>query len=179
MIIFQSLYWALPLYLANMAPVLMKWLPFLDIPVDAGKQFQGASIFGSHKTWRGLVFAPLFGLITIFVQRKLYEQGGFFYSNSLLDYTAQQALWLGFLMGLGAILGDLAKSFFKRRMGRLPGSSWPPFDQLDFLFGGTALSAFLFFPGWRVFVVLLIVTPILHLGVNVIAYHLKLKKVAW
>ena len=37
MIVLQALYLALPIYFANMAPVLVQWVPFLDVPIDAGK----------------------------------------------------------------------------------------------------------------------------------------------
>jgi CDP-2,3-bis-(O-geranylgeranyl)-sn-glycerol synthase len=53
---------------------------------------------------------------------------------ALIDYTAHPLL-PGLLMGLGAGVGDLVKSFFKRRIDIEPGASWPVFDQLDFFIG--------------------------------------------
>jgi CDP-2,3-bis-(O-geranylgeranyl)-sn-glycerol synthase len=49
-------------------------------------------------------------------------------------------LSLGFLLGLGAMAGDAAKSFFKRRLGIAPGHPWIPFDQIDFQIGALLLA---------------------------------------
>src|SRR5437773_6411567 len=48
---------------------------------------------------------------------------------------------LGVLFGAGAMAGDSAKSFFKRRLGVEPGRPWIPFDQLDFVLGALVLVA--------------------------------------
>jgi len=77
------------------------------------------------------------------------------------------------------LIGDSVKSFFKRRLGRKPGSAWFPFDQVDFILGACLFTwPFVGF-GWEVFVILLVVTPVLHFVVNVIAYFIGLKKVWW
>jgi hypothetical protein len=49
--------------------------------------------------------------------------------------------WLatGLRFGFGAVAGDAAKSFFKRRLAIAPGSPWIPFDQLDFAVGALVL----------------------------------------
>jgi CDP-2,3-bis-(O-geranylgeranyl)-sn-glycerol synthase len=52
----RVLYFFVPAYLANMAPVLVgKRLAFLAVPLDFGASLRGARVFGDHKTWRGLV----------------------------------------------------------------------------------------------------------------------------
>src|SRR4051812_27852644 len=48
---------------------------------------------------------------------------------------------LGAWIGLGALSGDLVKSFAKRRRGILPGQAWIPFDQIDWLLGALAFAA--------------------------------------
>src|SRR5205085_1370376 len=58
----------------------------------------------------------------------------------LLDYQRHPVL-PGFLMGIGAIGGDAAKSFFKRQLGIAPGASWIVLDQLDFFLGASLLVA--------------------------------------
>jgi hypothetical protein len=44
-------------------------------------------------------------------------------------------LFFGFWIGFCALLGDLAKSFFKRQREIPPGKSWVPFDQIDWGIG--------------------------------------------
>lgn len=176
MIILQALYFALPMYLANMAPVLMKWLPVLDIPMDGGKKWRGKPLLGKNKTWRGFFVAIIFAVITIYVQQYFSDGTG---AVNLIDYNRPDIWLLGGLLGAGAIIGDAVKSFFKRQSGRPPGSKWFPFDQLDFVIGGLLLGSIIYFPGWPVVLIILIATPALHMLVNFIAYKIGIKNVPW
>jgi CDP-2,3-bis-(O-geranylgeranyl)-sn-glycerol synthase len=88
-------------------------------------------------------------------------------------------------LSLGAMLGDLTKSFFKRRLGMDRGDPLPIVDQLDFVIGAWVLT-YAFFSGWftlnftlPVIVVVLILSPLLHLGVNIIGFKLGKKKEPW
>ncbi|HLC97371.1 MAG TPA: CDP-archaeol synthase [Candidatus Nanoarchaeia archaeon] len=164
--IIQALYYFLPAYVANMAPVLFKWLPIGDKPIHQ-------KIFGSHKTWRGLIIAPVMGMLIFWLQKLAYESG--FQDLAIIDYS-DFSLVLGFLLGGGAILGDLVKSFFKRRHGIKAGQSWKPWDQLDFVFGALALSFFVYVPPAEAVLVLLVFSPILHMLVSYIGFLAKLKK---
>ena len=129
----KCIYFLLPAGLANMAPVLMKfWFKGLARPIDNGKTWRGKPLFGRSKTWRGLIFASLFGVMTFGLQQYLYNFESI-REISLFNYN-QYSLWLGLLMGLGAILGDLLKSMAKRRFNLAPGKSWIPFDQIDYSF---------------------------------------------
>jgi CDP-2,3-bis-(O-geranylgeranyl)-sn-glycerol synthase len=81
----------------------------------------------------------------------------------------------------GAMLGDIVASFIKRRTGRQRGAAFPGLDQLDFVVFALLL-AFLAAPNWfgevftlQVLVVIVVATPLLHLGTNAIAYALGLK----
>lgn len=179
MIILPSLYFALPMYLGNMAPVLVKKLPFLAIPVDGGATYRGEPLFGKNKTWRGIVFAVIFGVMTAYVQRWIGFYSGYFDSIALIDYNTNFALLLGGVMGFGAIMGDLLKSFFKRRFGITSGKPWVPFDQLDLAVGGLVFTSFLYWPGTVYAVTILLITPVLHWVTNVFAYLLRLKEVPW
>ncbi|MFA5029479.1 MAG: CDP-2,3-bis-(O-geranylgeranyl)-sn-glycerol synthase [Patescibacteria group bacterium] len=179
-VVWQAFYLAWPAYLANMAPVIFKnfgWLKFLDRPIDGGKKFGGDYLFGRHKTWRGLLAAIVGGALASFFQLILYRYQ-FFSSFSLFDYN-QQWLLVGLLGGLGAILGDLAKSFFKRRLKIASGRSWPVFDQLDFIFGFFVFVYLTVRPPLLVVVVVFLITLILHPLTNVFAYLLRFKKVWW
>ena len=85
----------------------------------------------------------------------------------------------------GAMLGDILASFLKRRTGRERGAAFPGLDQFDFVIAALALT-WLVAPEWfgtvftlPVLVVVLVLTPVLHVGTNVIAYALGLKQEPW
>ena len=104
LLIVQSLYFILPAYFANMAPVIVSRLNFLNKPLDFGKYWNGKPILGANKTWRGLFFAVLFGLLIFGLQKQLYVFP-FFQNISLINY-GEFGFALGFLLSFGAIAGD-------------------------------------------------------------------------
>lgn len=167
-ILLKSLYFFLPAYFANMAPVLLRWLPF-GIPIHQ-------KWFGRNKTWRGLVVAPLVGGLIFYLQKLAYSSG--FTQLALLDYSDFSVL-LGFLLGAGAILGDLAKSFYKRKADIPPGQRWFPWDQLDFVIGGITFSFFVYVPPAEVVLMLFIFSPVLHIAANHLGYWLRIRKEKW
>lgn len=171
----QGVWFIVPAGIANMVPVLFsRTLKFLDVPVDGGRTFRGQRLFGDHKTWRGMILAPLFGLLTFLLQRYL-SRFGFFSALSLFDYQ-NMSIWIGVLLGFGAIVGDLVKSFFKRRAKIAPGHSWFPFDQTDWIIGAFLFAAPLYFPGLRMLVVTFFSGIVLHILTNLIGYVLRIKK---
>lgn len=167
LLVLKSLYFFLPAYFANMAPVLLKGVPVLGIPVWRKK-------FGKNKTWRGLVAAVLMGILVFWLQKYLFRLD-FFYRLSFIDYSDFSWI-LGFLLGLGAILGDLAGSYFKRRQKIKEGESWKPWDQLDFVIGGMVLSWLVYVPSMGVILILLVVSPFLHMLFSWLGYKLGVKK---
>ena len=86
-------------------------------------------------------------------------------------------LVLGFLMAFGALLGDLVGSFIKRRIGLQSGEPAPIMDQLDFVVGALILSLLVVKISWEFFIIVAVLTLILHLGSNMIAYLLGIKDV--
>jgi len=180
-VIFQTFYLLLPAYLANMAPVIfgkLKCLRFSAKPIDGGQKLGQDFIFGSSKTWRGLITAVIFGMLAAGVQAILYSNYYFFYKLSFIDYRSDW-LWFGALAGLGAILGDLIKSFFKRRVGIHSGGVWLVFDQLDFIVGFFIAVWIFFKPSLIIVIIACLMTLVLHPLTNIIAYLLKFKKVWW
>lgn len=176
MFILKCLYLMLPAYFANMAPVIVKKINLFNFPIDFNKQFKNKPIFGKNKTYRGLIFGVAFGIIITYIQFLLYKSE-FFRSISFLDY--QNWLLLGLLMSLGALAGDLTKSFFKRRLGIKPGDKFVPFDQIDFV-----VAAFVFiypiFPATlEVFATTLILSFILDVIVNHLAFYLRIRGESW
>src|SRR3989338_11353728 len=121
----QCFYFMLPAYFANMAPVIVKKINILNLPIDFNKKISNKPIFGKNKTIRGLFFGVLFAIIIAYAQSVFYDNN-IIAGISLVDYS--NWLLLGFLMGFGAILGDLIKSFVKRRLDYKPGKPFVPWD---------------------------------------------------
>ncbi|WP_292347884.1 MULTISPECIES: CDP-2,3-bis-(O-geranylgeranyl)-sn-glycerol synthase [unclassified Methanoregula] len=148
-------------------------------PIDLGKTYSdGRRIFGDGKTWRGLVAGIASGIITGLV---LIWAAGRFPAAGLPPHTLLSVI----LLATGALLGDLVKSFFKRRFNRERGSKWPVADQYD-LVAGAFLLLLIGDPGWLfavvtipVLIVILIITPVLHRATNIIGYVFKVKEVPW
>ncbi len=150
-----------------MAPIFFQKMPFLAKPVHK-------KLFGKHKTWRGLLLAPLMSIIVFWLQKVAFSNG--FTSWALIDY-ADFSLLLGFLLGAGAILGDLVKSYYKRKGGLAPGERWIPFDQVDFIIGGLVLSWFVYVPSAKVVLILLIAGFFLQIIFKYLGFVLKLSDV--
>ncbi|HLC66103.1 MAG TPA: CDP-archaeol synthase [Candidatus Nanoarchaeia archaeon] len=176
--VIEVLYFLLPAYFANMAPILFKGtLHSLAKPIDGGKKWRGKEIFGSHKTWRGVLVAVLVGLLVFWIQQRLYWRY-VFKALSLFNYE-QMPIVLGALLGFGAILGDLAKSFAKRRLGKPSGARWFPFDQIDYPLGAMILGSLLFVPPLQVWIIGIVLSIILSSMVNFVAHKIGLKEVQW
>ena len=169
-LILQSLWFFLPAYLANMAPPLFKkWNLLNGLAVPINKR-----LFGKNKTYRGILAAVLFGMLIFIMQKFLYDYG-FIKSIALFDYNNASVI-LGFLLGFGAIFGDLIKSFLKRRLGIEPGKPFIPFDQLDFVVGALLFSSVIYAPPLKVIISIIIISPLLHLLVNRIGYYLHITR---
>ncbi|HTF89558.1 MAG TPA: CDP-archaeol synthase [Planctomycetota bacterium] len=142
-LLLEVLWFLLPMTAANMAPVFARHLlPTWDWPVDGGREFREARIFGSHKTWRGIVFGILAAALVSWLQSMVHERWSLAREIGVLDYGMHPLVY-GALLGAGALGGDLLKSFAKRRVGVPPGKSWIPFDQVDWMIGGLAVAALL------------------------------------
>ena len=83
------------------------------------------------------------------------------------------------LIPLGALLGDLAGAFLKRRIGIAPGGLLPIVDQVDFAIGAIVFSVPLAIVNWELAVTVLLITPPIHLLTNFLAYKMKLKRNPW
>lgn len=148
-----------------MMPVLVRRIPW-NCPMDFKLEIYNKRILGSHKTWKGFLFGIAGALFTGFVMQFYWP-----FDFSLI-------LW-SFLSGVGALLGDCIKSFFKRRINIKPGSSWIPFDQIDYSVGALLLGSVLYFPGWWQSVFIVTISFILHILVNHIAFFLRIRNEKW
>ncbi len=179
--IIQSLFYFLPAYCANAVPVILSrygLMNVLAIRVDFGLKFLGDDLFGSTKTYRGILGGVLGATFVILIQSIIYIYLPQFKSLFILEYNLPQILFLGGLMGLGEGLGDLFKSFIKRRLHIKSSAPFFPFDQLSFL-GALLLSMSLYVPSVGHILTILIVSPLLPVVANLIAFRLGLKKVWW
>lgn len=102
------------------------------------------------------------GIVTAGIQALLFFKADFFRTNTLVDYEKVDFILLGALMGGGALIGDLVKSFIKRRLDVPPGKPWFPWDQLDWIAGAMLLSSIVYVPP----VLVAAVTALLYVGVH-------------
>ncbi|WP_128476797.1 CDP-2,3-bis-(O-geranylgeranyl)-sn-glycerol synthase [Halorussus pelagicus] len=170
--------WAmLPAYVPNNAAVLAGG----GRPIDGGRTWNGRRVLGDGKTWRGTAVGTLVGAALGLVLNAVASNASDLLGVSLPTFPATVLLALP----AGAMAGDIAASFLKRRTGRQRGAAFPGVDQLDFVVFAL-LFAFLAAPAWfgdvftlPVVAVVVVVTPLLHLVTNAIAYALGLKDEPW
>lgn len=177
----QTLYLFLPAYAANMAPVVAKrfnvW-PSLARPLDGGRMLGAQPLLGEHKTVRGLLFGLTAGIVVALFQRWGVERSDLLGALSSGPHETVPPLLWGSALGGGALLGDLVKSFIKRRFGIPPGQRWFPWDQVDLILGAIILGRLVYPLPLAVMVTALVLTPLLGLVVNIGAYFLSVKE-AW
>jgi len=149
-----------PSYFANAMPLLFGGGRTLN---GGRKLSDGQPIFGSHKTVRGVVAGIVAGTLVGLAE-------------SPVDSRLVVA---GFMIGLGAVLGDLLGAFIKRRFHVEPGRAFPVLDQLDFILGGLLLGYWFFPIGVVAALLVIVVTPPIHLATNYGAYKLGIKKTQW
>lgn len=171
-LLIKSFWLLLPAAFGNMAPVLFKWIPFLNVPVDLNKTFRGKPIFGEHKTYRGFLFGILTAIFIVYLQQIFYTQTQ---SLTVIDYSQINIFLLGFLMGFGALLGDLIESFFKRQVDIDSGKPWFPFDQIDWVIGSLIVSSLYISHSREIIIISIILLGFLHPLVNLVGYYIGIK----
>lgn len=146
------------LFIANGAPILASKVfgNRFALPVDFGFHLKdGFPVFGSSKTFRGLLAAVLVvaGFAVLF---------GFQWKT-------------GLLIGIWAMLGDLFSSFVKRRLGMAPSSMAIGLDQIpEALFPLIAVSSIVGIDGWQIaFLVVLFVVIGLLISRILYKYHIR------
>lgn len=186
----------LPAYIPNPAAALLGG----GTPIDFGKCAKdGRRIFGDGKTWRGLFGGIAAGVLT---GALLMWIRWAFNLTFLPEHT-----WITVIaLSIGALLGDLIKSYFKRRLGKERGAKWPVADMYDMVIGSLGLMTLVLLVtgniGWftavfgafsgglvldigtagailAVLAAILIVSPLMHRCANIIGYMFCLKDVPW
>ncbi len=153
-----------PAYAANASPVIFSRMNLFGLrrPLDGGKvAWDGKRWLGDGKTVQGILLGPLVGVLFGFLLRG--------YSTPLA----------GFLLGFGALFGDLVGSFLKRRFGMPRGANAGLLDRLDFISFALAFSAPVVRWEPKEVVFLLFITPAVHRIANIIGYLMRLKKEPW
>jgi CDP-2,3-bis-(O-geranylgeranyl)-sn-glycerol synthase len=176
--LFNALWFFLPAGIANAIPVLVSKLPILkrlNYPLDFNRTYKGIRIFGDHKTIRGLISGIIFAILIFLIQQYLYTNNEALRIFLYWDYTKINPFIFGLLSGLGALLGDAFKSFFKRRTNIKPGESWFPFDQIDFIIGGCVFLTPYIYDKPIQYISILFVYFLLHLISTFIGFLIKLK----
>ncbi|MBU0758494.1 MAG: CDP-archaeol synthase [Nanoarchaeota archaeon] len=175
--ILKCIWHILPAYIANMSPVFAKKImgDKFSAPIDMGKKFRGNPLFGKNKTYRGILSGVIIGIVIAYIQLFFYRYS-LIKDISLFDYYTVNILLFGFLMGFGALLGDLVKSFFKRRVKFRPGESWIPFDQIDFLVGALLLSSLIYMPDLLTLLGIIIIMPIVKILLDQVGFYLGINK---
>ena len=104
-----------------------------------------------------------------------------------VDFWGENPTIVFFLLSFGALFGDMTASFIKRRSQLKRGDKSPLLDMFDFI-GMALLLSFIFVNDWLMswilegyvpLFTLLVATPILHRGVNIIGYKLGVKNEPW
>ena len=176
-----------PAYIANSVAVLTGG----RYPIDQGKiSSDGNRILGDGKTWSGLLGGTLGGIIFGILldagdsRMALEHLTGEEYGKSL---WGSNPILVFFLLSFGALLGDMTASFYKRRQNLQRGDKFALLDMYDFIFM-SLLLCFIFERDWLLSWILdgsvplftiLVLTPFLHRGVNIIGYKIGVKNEPW
>jgi CDP-2,3-bis-(O-geranylgeranyl)-sn-glycerol synthase len=160
-LVLEALKFIFPAYCANAVPVLAGG----GLAIDFGKKLpDGKPVFGKNKTFRGFLAGLAVGTVAGLAESKAFNY----------------PIMSGLLLSLGALFGDLAGAFLKRRLNIPPGGLLPVVDQLDFILGAILFSLLLSIAwNWELLVTILVITPPIHLLTNFAAFKLRLKSNPW
>ena len=92
-----------------------------------------------------------------------------------------------FLLSFGALFGDMTASFYKRRQNLQRGDKFALLDMYDFIIMSLLLCLIFqrdwllswILDGWVPLFTILVLTPFLHRGVNIIGYKIGVKNEPW
>lgn len=165
--IWDAILFILPAYFANSLPVILGGGPSMD----RGRKWKdGRPLLGEGKTIRGalvaIAAAALLGAIYQF-----FPPSG--------DLSSQMTLVVGLVMGVGTVLGDTIGSFLKRRLNIQRGETLPLIDQDGFVLMALLLTHFIQPVPLLYWILILAITPFVHVAFNVIAYIVHWKNVPY
>jgi CDP-2,3-bis-(O-geranylgeranyl)-sn-glycerol synthase len=165
----QSIWFIASAYVTNAFPTVVKG----QIPVDGGRTWSGRRILGDSKTvegtFAGLVFGIFIGFLQVGLQPKMPAE------LNLPVLTMPVVI----LLCTGTMFGDIVGSFIKRRLGINPGDPALLLDQLGFLIFAFIFASAATAIDINIVILLIILTPILHVLTNIFVYLLRLKEHPW
>jgi len=168
-LILQAVWLIIPAYAANGFPPLLKG----STPLDRGRTFRGRRVFGEGKTIRGTIggiaFGTIIGLIQITGQSYLPADLG----------LVEMSMPLVLLLTVGTMVGDILGSFLKRQIGMERGASLPIVDQDGFVVFALLLAALVYPAPIEHAIILMVITPPIHLLSNIGGYLIHVKKQPW
>jgi CDP-2,3-bis-(O-geranylgeranyl)-sn-glycerol synthase len=177
-----ALYFMLPAYLANVSALAFGG----GAPVDLKKNFtDGRRLLGDGVTWRGTIIGIIIGTLIAALQGVIFMYYGDVFAMlpgwttlaGIIPNGYGEWILLGLALSGGALIGDAAGSFLKRRINIERGRPAPFLDQLDFVIGALILASIVVTIPLSVIILIIIFSAILHLAANTIAYLLGLKNV--
>lgn len=172
-----TLYFILPAYFSNGGALAFGG----GTPVDFGKSdSNGIRWIGDGVTWRGFATGTIIGIVTGAIQGFIAPMVIPLLGNNLIAPIITDmngGIFIGFLLGFGAMLGDALGSFLKRRIGIGRGKPAPILDQLDFIIVAIIMVSPFVKIGWMFIIITIVLTLIIHLMANTGAYLLGLKDV--
>jgi CDP-2,3-bis-(O-geranylgeranyl)-sn-glycerol synthase len=164
-----------PAYAANGFPPLARGRK----PIDLGKNWNDRNrIFGNGKTFEGFAFGLFTGFLVGALEAYLYPELNA-YAMQFNVTLPLITLFIGFMISFGALFGDLAGSFIKRRLGLKRGADVPLLDQWNFIIGATLFAMWFTEITVWMFLIMLLITPVVHRIANIVAYKIKIKKEPW
>ena len=181
--ILLAVWFFLPAYVANPVAALLGG----GTPVDFGRSLRdGHRVLGAGKTWRGLAGGIGTGVVLGF----LLHVAGSAVSPALSFGPGLAAAGTAIvLLAVGALLGDLAGAFTKRRLGKARGAPVLGLDQYDFVAGAIAVLLLVDRDWWLArywqgdaiygLALIIVITPLLHRAVNILGYRMGTKREPW
>lgn len=170
-----TLYFILPAYLSNSGGLIFGG----GKPVDFEKSDKhGTRWIGNGVTWKGVIGGTILGTVAGAIQGYfgpmiIANFGPWIYTPISANLT--EGIITGFLLGFGALVGDAIGSFIKRRIGIRRGRPAPILDQIDFLLVALIFVSPIYHLTWMFIVIAILLTIIIHLIANTIAYLIGMK----
>ena len=177
-----AIYFMLPAYLANVSALAFGG----GTPLDFNRNFtDGRRLLGDGVTWRGTIIGIIIGTVIAIIQGLIYMYYGDIFMilpgwitiQGVIPANYFDWIFLGLALSVGALLGDAAGSFIKRRIKIGRGRPAPLLDQLDFVAGALILASIIVHIPLNLIIIIVILSVFLHLAANYIAYLLGIKDV--
>ncbi len=170
-----AVYFLIIPFAANAFPPLSKG----RIPIDRGKLFvDGRRILGDGKTVEGFVFGMAGGIMFTYILSKMYDA----INITALSFgfsVPRIELWQGAVVAFFSLLGDVAGSFIKRRVGLERGAKFPVLDQLDFVVGAVVAYVLFFKISLLTIFFMCAIAFVIHRAGNIVGFVIKVKRVPW